>query len=438
MEHILALGAPEALGPLIGGSITPGTSWDELMKSGLRVLLFAEAAEYARAQFEGSLDGFALRPLALVGLSDEIRPEAQQVLEGLAAQGISFKILSGDNTDTVRATVEPLGRASHHPALRSLADGPVVSGSELAAAPELGELVQRRTVFGRVSPAQKVEVVSALKRLGRRVAMVGDGVNDVLPIKSANLGVAMGDGSRAAKTVAGLVLETNDFRLLPLTLDEGRTILRNLRRAAKLFLVKNVYMAILWVVSLTALGLPLPVIVPQQVTLLNTLTIGIPALIIMFGKGGGPAPGRHFLVEVGEFALRSGLVIGFAGLAVLLLAKHVWHVDDAKTQRTYLLTTLVLLGLDTLLRVLRADGEAATLDRRLRLWVAAAVPLYAVAMYVQVVVPILLTPAHVLWYVSAGANFFELTALDLRQWGQILAVVLPAGLLARASDRHAR
>jgi cation-transporting ATPase E len=227
----------------------------------------------------------------------------------------------------------------------------------------------------------------------------------------------MGEGSRAAKTVAGLVLETNDFRLLPQTLEEGRTILRNLCRAAKLFLVKNVYMVILWVASLTALGLPLPVILPQQVTLLNTLTIGVPALFIMFGKG-GTASGRGFLRVVGEFALRSGLVIGAAGIAVLLLAKYAWQIDDARTQRTYLLTALVLLGIDVLLRALADDAHEATFDRRLRWLAAAAVPAYLIALYVPV-----------------AAAFYEVAALAVNQWGHVLAVVLPAVVLARLTDR---
>jgi cation-transporting ATPase E len=418
-ERVLVLGATESLRPFLGDTAALEAAWPEAMKSGLRLLLFAEAGEAKRAHFDGSLEGFALRPLALIGLSDEVRPEARQVLEDLAAQGISFRILSGDNAETVRATVEPLGRASQSPALRSLAETPVVTGGEFAAATDATDVVRQRCVFGRVSPWQKVEVVSALKGLGRRVAMVGDGVNDVLPIKTAHLGVAMGDGSRATKTVAGLVLETNDFRLLPETLDEGRTILRNLRRAAKLFLVKNVYMVILWVASLTALGLPLPVILPQQVTLLNTLTIGVPALFVMFGKGGGSAAtGRGFLREVGEFVLRTGLVIGIAGLAVLVLAKHVWHVDDAKTQRTYLLTTLVLLGADTLLRALRDTGIEATFDRRLRWLAMAAVPAYLLALYVPLAV-----------------EFFEVTPPNPAQWAHVLAVVVPAAVLARVSDR---
>ena len=110
--------------------------------------------------------------------------------------------------------------------------------------------------------------------------MIGDGVNDVLPIKRADLGIAMGEGSQAAKTVSSLVLENNDFAMLPETIEEGRTIVRNLRRAAKLFLVKNVYSVLLILFSISGLlELPFPYL-PQQVTLLNWMVIGIPALLI--------------------------------------------------------------------------------------------------------------------------------------------------------------
>src|SRR5262249_25653609 len=148
---------------------------------------------------------------------------------------------------------------------------------------------------------QKVEIVCTLKAQGRHVAMVGDGVNDVLPIKNAHLGVAMGEGSRASKTVSGLVLETNDFGLLPETLEEGRTILRNLRRAGKPFLTKNAFPLILIVGALGVFGLPFP-FQPQQVTLLNFLTIGVPAFLITLSRERSPAPSRSgFVREVGGF-----------------------------------------------------------------------------------------------------------------------------------------
>src|SRR5262249_9460150 len=142
------------------------------------------------------------------------------------------------------------------------------------------------------------------------------------------------EGSAATKTVAGLVLENNNFELLPATLEEGRTILRNLRRAAKLFLLKNVYTLFLIVMGLGLFGLEFPYL-PQQVTLLNALTIGIPAFVITISRDRALKPSRtSFLREVGWFALSTGLVIGIAGLAILLIAARYLEVD-APTQRTF-------------------------------------------------------------------------------------------------------
>jgi cation-transporting ATPase E len=452
-EYVLALGACEALRPYLQpGSAAWESAWKELLGSGLRLLLFAEADP--GPAFGGSLAGFTLRPLALLGLSDEVRPEAAGVLRALAEQGIDFKIISGDNAETVRATVAPLGAGSDVPALRALAEGPVVSGAELTAAALPGDLIRTHSVFGRVSPWQKVEIVTTLKAQGRHVAMVGDGVNDVLPIKNAHLGIAMGEGSRAARTVSGLVLETNDFGLLPQTLDEGRTIVRNLRRAGKLFLTKNAYMLLLIVLGLMLFKLPFPLLT-QQVTLLNFLTIGVPALVITLSRERSPALQSNFVREVGLFALRSGVVIGAAGLIVMLLSRR-WvephpryapagaagsvgmlaspatagpfqaaaalraekRLQQVRTQRTLLLTTLVLLGLATLLRAL-TDGEAGMLrgDRHLRWLAAAAVPVYLLALYVPL-----------------AAYFFELTPLTLGQWGKVLAVVGPACAVMWLSD----
>jgi cation-transporting P-type ATPase E len=353
----------------------------------------------------------------LVVLGDELRPEARRVLEDLARQGIRFKILSGDHADTVRATVVPLTAGTNAAALKELAETPVVSGDELQASADPDELIRTRCVFGRVSPAQKVQIVTALKKQGCRVAMIGDGVNDVLPIKNAHLGIAMGDGAAASKTVAGIVLETNNFDLLPQTLDEGRTILRNLHRAGKVFLVKNVFSLILIVAALGVFGLPFPYL-PRQVTLLNFLTIGVPTFLIMLNRErSSAATAVHFLREVGSFALRTGLVIGVAGLLMLWLSNRVWQ-DDEKTQRTLLLSLLVLLGLTTLLRTLR-DGEMQAWSHRGAVvwWAAAALPLYLAVMY---------------WRTVGG--FLALTPLTLGQWATVLSIACGSFLLLLLSD----
>jgi cation-transporting P-type ATPase E len=415
-EHVLVLGACEALQKRCQGPFSTKRSLTSFLP-GLRVLLFAEAVNPPQRRFAGSLEGFVLRPLALVALGDELRPEARRVLEDLARQGIRFKILSGDHADTVRATLAPLIAGINAPAVKELAETPVLSGDELQAASDPAELIRSRCVFGRVSPAQKVQIIAALKKQGHHVAMIGDGVNDVLPIKNAHLGIAMGAGAAASKTVAGIVLETNNFDLLPETLDEGRTILRNLHRAGKVFLVKNVFTLILIAGALGVFGLPFPYL-PRQVTLLNFLTIGVPTFLIMLNRQrSSPTTAARFLREVGSFALRTGLVIGLAGLLILWLSNRVWQ-DDENTQRTLLLSLLVLLGLTTLLRAL-SDGEMQTrsLAGAAGWWAAAALPIYLIVMY---------------WRFVGG--FFALAPLTLGQWAIVLLVACGSYLMLLRSD----
>jgi len=414
-EQVLVLGAWETLqkwcqGPFpIRQSLIP-------FSSGLRVLLFAEAVNPPQRPFAGSLEGFVLRPLALVGLGDELRPEARRVLEELAGQGIGFKVLSGDHADTVRATIVPLTAGANAAAVKALVETPVVSGDELQAAAQPDELIRTHCVFGRVTPAQKVQIITTLKKQGHHVAMIGDGVNDVLPIKNAHLGIAMGAGAAASKTVAGIVLETNNFDLLPEILDEGRSILRNLYQVGKVFLVKNVFTLLLIVGALGVLGLPFPYL-PRQVTLLNFLTIGVPTFFIMLNRQRvSPRTAAYFLREVGSFAVRTGLVIGLAGLLLLWLSNRVWH-DDEKTQRTLLLSLLVLLGLTTLLRAL-SDGD---LQRRYLIdgWVVAVLLLYPALMYWRLV-----------------GDFFALTPLSLVQWGMVFAIAGGSNFLLRIADDY--
>jgi cation-transporting ATPase E len=299
-----------------------------------------------------------------------------------------------------------------------LAHEPVMRGDELENAADPAALIARGSVFGRVTPQQKVLIVETLQNHGRHVAMIGDGVNDVLPIKRSDLGIAMGEGSQAAKTVAGLVLQSNNFTLLPETLEEGRTILRNLRRCAKIFLIKNVY-SLLLILAFASGLVPIFPYEPQQVTLLNWLVIGIPAFIIALSRERSTAATRpRFMLEVGWFAVRTGVVFALAGLAVQLLAVRVLEYSE-KTQRTLLLSTLILLGITALLRALR-DGEEQPLrgDTRFRWLAAAAVPLYLANMYVPF-----------------SARFFVLEPLAVGQWLLVLGVVVPAVALTLLSDR---
>ena len=214
------------------------------------------------------------------------------------------------------------------------------------------------------------------------------------------------------------MLETNDFGLLPKTLDEGRTIIRNLRRVAKLFLTKNVY-TLLLVVGALAVRLPFP-FQPQHVTLFNALTIGVPALLVMLGRDRSPSASRQsFLGEVGWFVLRTGIIIGVAGLLLMLFAEH-WYGRNVGLQQTLVVTALVSFGLVTLLRLLR-EGESGNLAglRWFYLLMAGDVLVFLFVMY----------------YPRATFDFFELRPLDWSQWGLVAAVALPATALLYLSDR---
>ena len=413
VERVFVLGAPEA--------VTAGEgTWDDELRRlrglGLRILTFAEVPLecVSQTRFEPDTLPSPLHALALVGLVDELRPEAAAVLQSLSAQGIAFKVISGDNPETVRGTIVHLALPMSHE--------PVVSGEDWAKAEDRLAFVEAHSVFGRVEPQQKVEIVEALQRGGHCVAMIGDGVNDVLPIKRADLGIAMGEGSQAAKTVASLVLENNDFAMLPETIEEGRTIVRNLRRAAKLFLVKNVYSLLL--ILFYVLGMwdvPFPYL-PQQVSLLNWMVIGIPALLIALTRERSPVVIRTpFLRDVGWFAVRTGVVIAFAGVVLLALSKHCWGHDE-ETQRTMLLTVLVLLGITVLHRVLaEGGGQPLAADRRLLRLSLVVIPAYLLAMY---------------WPFSAG--FFHLTMFSPQQWLEVLSVAFPTYLVLVLSDRITR
>lgn len=411
-RRLFVLGAIEALRPMCDGSAL-GDSFDQLVRTsqdrGLRLLFFGEADGVLGLSELTELPAIVLRPIALLGLADELRPDAGRVLEAFYAQGISFKVISGDNPATVQGTVRHLNVP--------IARDPVVSGADLAQAKDPAEVIRTHGVFGRVSPEQKVTIVETLKDCGHRVAMIGDGVNDVLPIKHADLGIAMGSGSAASKRVAGLVLEDDRFELLPETLEEGRTIVRNVRRSAKLFLVKNVYSLMLIIASYAGLGLPFPY-VPQQVTLLNWSVIGVPGLAIAFSRQRAKrVSNRPFVAEVLSFAIRTGIVFGIGGIAIL------WHgirlyPDDERLVRTMFLSMLIVLGITTLFRAL-TDGEPAAegSDRGFRLIGLMAIPIYLTAMYFD-----------------PFRRFFEMTALGPAEWLMVLSYAGICWLLTLLAD----
>jgi cation-transporting ATPase E len=276
----------------------------ELAGTGRRVLLVQRSG----SPLGGEEPPDDRRSVALCTLAEQVRPDAADTLRYFADQGVTIKVISGDNPSTVAAIGTEVG----------LDVGEVVDARHVGNEPEdLIDLVEERTVFGRVSPHQKRSMVRALQENGHTVAMTGDGVNDAMALKDADIGVAMGNGAQATRAVAQLVLLDGQFSRLPNVLAEGRRVIGNIERVASLFVVKNAYSLLLILLTSIA-ALPYPFL-PRHLTLISTVSIGLPAFILAFG----PNPSLYrpgFLKRVLLFSVPTGAITGAAVFASYWLA----------------------------------------------------------------------------------------------------------------------
>ena len=283
-----------------------------------------------------------LEPEALVILGDRIRDDAADTLRYFARQGVQAKVISGDHPETVGAIAREVGVPGA---------GTVVDGRTLPTDPEeLAHVVESHTVFGRVTPHQKRDMVEALKSRGHVVAMTGDGVNDVLALKDSDIGIAIGTGSAAARSVAQLVLIDGSFSTLPGVVGEGRRVISNIERVANLFVTKTVY-AIFIAVAVGLVGRPFPFL-PRHLTLVGSVTIGIPAFFLALAPSADRArPG--FVKRVLRFALPTGLAAGLAtfGAYELAISEDV-VLTEARTTATLVLAALGLFALGIVARPL--------------------------------------------------------------------------------------
>ena len=280
-------------------------------------------------------------PVALVLLADEIRPDADEILSYFTQQGITLKVISGDHPSTVAAVASRAG-------IREL--GVAQDARQLPTDDEeLSDLLDRTTVFGRVTPHQKRTMVAALQRRGHVVAMTGDGVNDVLALKDADMGIAMGSGSASARAVAQLVLLDNAFATLPVVLAEGRRVINNIERVANLFVTKAAY-AVLLAALAGLLRDPFPFL-PRHLTLVGTFSIGIPGFFLALEPNVRRAE-SGFVERVLRFAVPSGIVAGAATWATYAIARadDAVTLDEARTLCTCVLVSLGIFVLGMLCR----------------------------------------------------------------------------------------
>jgi cation-transporting ATPase E len=282
-----------------------------------RMLHYAEAGRRVLllARSPGGLTGEdlppTLEPVALVVLDEKLRASAPETMAYFGRQNVTVKVISGDNHTTVSAVAQRCGVPGADRAYdaRELSDDPDV----------MAEMLERYSVFGRVTPHQKRAMVHALQARGHVVAMTGDGVNDTLALKDADIGVAMGSGSAAARAVARFVLLDNDFGVFPSVVSEGRRVIANVERVANLFLTKTFYAMFLALVVGVA-SLPFPFI-PRHFTIISSLTIGIPGFFLALAPNERRArPG--FLSRVLRFAIPAGVVAGIATMSAYLVARQ--------------------------------------------------------------------------------------------------------------------
>ncbi|MFB5432084.1 HAD-IC family P-type ATPase [Enterococcus casseliflavus] len=319
-EHLgnVYLGAPEKVA---GSAALPQVK--EAQEAGLRVLILAvETDPKAPASFDPS----NAQAVAVLILSDIIRQNAKETLAYLADQGIDLKVISGDNPIAVAAIAHRAGLANADQA---------IDLSTLTTEAEVREAATRYTVFGRVTPEQKKLLVQELKANQRTVAMTGDGVNDVLALREADVSIAMAAGDSAARQIANFVLLDSDFTTLPDVLFEGRRVVNNVTKASGIFFIKTIYSFLLSLVCiLTSSAFPF---LPIQITLIDLAIEGYPSFFLSFEENKAPIKGRY-LPTVLLNALPNALLVLVNYFAIRFLqTDYGWSQFDTTTLLYYLL-----------------------------------------------------------------------------------------------------
>jgi cation-transporting ATPase E len=334
------LGAPEVL---LAGEAGVLSETERLSAGGARVLLLARGIGSPAPDAQSGPG--SVEPLALVVIDQVLRPDAADTVAYFLDQGVDVKVISGDNATTVGAIAQRAGvpGAADPIDARDLGDDPQ----------QLVEPVATHSVFGRVTPTQKQAMVDALHMRDKTVAMTGDGVNDVLALKHADLGIAMGSGSAATRAVAQIVLLTNKFAVMPSVVAEGRRVLGNIERVADVFLTKTFYasatslivgLSIIPAIIFGVSSLEFPFL-PRHFTLVSALTIGIPGFFLaLMPNTERFRPG--FLKRVLLFTIPAGLICAAAALITYLLElRGGASIDDARTAATvslFIVTVAVL------------------------------------------------------------------------------------------------
>ncbi len=324
-KGVFVLGALEMLQEQMQISDDARQVVEDWSEQGLRVLVFAgnpDETSLFDPEDEAVLP--ALRLLGIVSFSDELRPHLDETLSAFTDNGVKLKVISGDNPQTVAALARQAGLPG---------DLQVVSGPELAemSEGEFAQTAQEATVFGRITPQQKEALVIALRDQGEYVAMVGDGVNDVLSLKKANLGIAMESGSNATRAVAAMVLLGDSFEAMPAALTEGQRIVGSIQNILKLFMV-TVFALLLLIAGISMLNIGFPFTTLQN-TLLSFFARGAPPFVLALSAV-AVTRRRSLSVDILHFTLPASFTIFFFGLLIYIGAIFMIQQDLAQLKVT--------------------------------------------------------------------------------------------------------
>jgi cation-transporting P-type ATPase E len=359
------LGAPEIVGTggaSVGAGMQIRTARKQaakLAEKGLRVLLLSRTD----APLNGETLPDGLVPEGLVILSERVRADAPETLRYFQQQGVQIKVISGDNPATVATIAAKAGVPGAENA---------IDARSLPAGEELADLMEATTIFGRVDPDQKLAMVAALQSRGHTVAMTGDGVNDVLALKKADMGIAMGTGTAAAQAVSQLVLVDSRFSTLPGVVAEGRRVTANIERVANLFTTKSVWAAVL-AISVAVIGVAYPIL-PRHLTVIDSLTIGVPGFFLALA----PNPRRFvpgFVFRVARFVVPTGLLAAITVLLSFLLIRDVGaSLGEAQTMETIIFSVIGLRVIAAIERPVRGWRLGLILAMATMLAIGFAVP----------------------------------------------------------------
>ena len=407
----IIFGAPEAFRNHVQMPDHIAERADEMISEGLRVLIICQSPDSLTYGAEDSdatpeLPG-TIEIMGLVALRDELRPDAQETIAHFREAGIEPKVISGDHPGTVSVLARQAGLAG---------DNSAVSGYDLDQMDdnELEQVAVNTSVFGRITPKQKERLVEALNRRGHYVAMIGDGVNDVLALKKSHVAMAMRSGSQVTRGVADLVLMDDSFSSLPRAFQEGQRILRGMEAIIRLFLSRGFYMGLI-IIGVSLLGYPFPS-TPKLDTLLAMLTIGAPILALAFWATPGETP-KRILRSASHFVVPAAVLTAILGIGVYVTTIEM--TGDMFLAREALVTTSILCGIVLVAYVHPPHRWFAIVEQTTGDWKPAGV---AALMTVGYVLILAIPPLR---------NFYELQILRPEAYLAIAVAVVAWSFLLR-------